>query len=69
MRPFLHLQISDGLAVLQRRVERHHGAIDPRAAAAVAQVGVQGVGEVHRGGGGRQLDDRRLGREHVDAVV
>jgi hypothetical protein len=54
---------------LSARVQRHHGAVDARAAAAVAQVGVHGVGKVHRRGARGQLDHRGLGRQHVDAVV
>ena len=39
-----------------------------RPSAAVAQVGVNGVGKVHRGGPLRQLDDGGLRGQHVDAV-
>ena len=38
----------DALAVRERRVERHHLAVDLGAAAAVAEVGVHRVGEVDR---------------------
>jgi hypothetical protein len=44
------------LARLQRRVQRHHRAVHARAAAAVAQVGVQAVGKVHRRAARRQFD-------------
>jgi hypothetical protein len=54
---------------LQRRVQRHHGAIHARAAAAVAQAGVHRVGKVHRRGALGQLDHGRIGRQHIDAVV
>ena len=46
------------LAVLQRRLQRHHRAVDARAAAAVADVGVQRVGEVDRRAARGQLDRR-----------
>ena len=36
--------------------------------AAVADVGVHGVGEVDHGGAARQAQDLALGREHVDLV-
>jgi hypothetical protein len=56
------------LAVGQAGVQ---GTIAPstRAAAAVAKIRVHRVGEVDRRGAGRQLDDRGLRREDVDAVV
>ncbi len=56
------------LPVAQRGLQRHHLAVDARAAAAVADVGVQRVGEVHGRAAGRQLDDAGLGCEHVDAI-
>ena len=58
-----------GLAIFQGRVQRHHGAVHPRAPAAVAQRGVHAVGKVHRRGALGQLHNRRLRREHVNAVV
>ena len=59
----------DHLAALQRRVQRHHRAVDLGAAAAMAEIGVHGVGEVDRRRAGGELDDRGLRREDVDAVV
>ena len=59
----------DALAAGERRVERHDVAVDPRAAAAVAEVGVQRVGEVDRRRARRQVDHPALRREHVDGVV
>ena len=44
-------------------------AVDLGAAAAVAEVGVQRVGEIHRRRAGRQVDHLALRREHVDGVV
>ena len=38
-------------------------------AAAMPQVRVQVIGEVHRRGAGGQLDHARLGRHHVDALI
>ena len=57
------------LAVFQRGVERHHHAIHARAPAAVAQLGVQGVGKVHGRGAAGQVNQARVRRENVDAVV
>ncbi|MDT4852300.1 hypothetical protein FQZ97_865240 [compost metagenome] len=57
------------LPVLQRRVQRDHGAVDTGAPATVTQVRVHGVGEVHSGGTLGQLHDRGIGRQHIDAVV
>ena len=57
------------LAVFQGRVQRHHGAVHPRAPTAVAQRGVHAVGKVHGRCALGQLHNRRLGREHVNAVV
>ena len=37
----------DLLAVLQRRIERHHRAVDTGAAAAVAEIGVHVICEIH----------------------
>ena len=56
----------DLLAVLQRVVERHHRAVDARAAAAMAEVGVHRVGEIDRRRAARQVDDLALRRQHVD---
>ncbi len=58
----------DALAVLQRVVERHHRAVDARAAAAVAEARVHGVREIDRRRTHRQVDDLALRRQHVDGV-
>ena len=57
------------LAALQGRVERHHLAVHLRAAAAVAEVGVQRVGEIHRRRTRRQVDDLTLRGDDVQRVV
>ena len=59
----------DALAVLQRGVEGHQIAVNARTAAAVANVGVQAIGEIHRRCTARQIDHAALGRQHVDGVV
>ena len=43
------------------RVQRHHRAVDTRAAAAVAEIGVHRIGEVDRRRAGRQLDHLACG--------
>ena len=58
----------DAVAVAQLGAQRHQLAVDLRRDAAVADVGVHRVGEVHRGGAARQRHDLALGREHVDLV-
>ena len=58
----------DRLAVAQRRAQRHEAPIDLRRDAAIADVGVHGVGEVDAGRAARQAADFALGREHVDLV-
>ena len=67
-RALLHRDHLDPLAVLQRRVQRHHRAVDLRAAAAMAQTGVNLVGEVHRRRSPGQVDDLALRREHINRV-
>ena len=56
----------DDVAVLEARAQRHHAAVDARADALVADVGVNGVGEVDRGRAFRQHLDRAARRERVD---
>ncbi|MNS54654.1 hypothetical protein D3C72_874610 [compost metagenome] len=51
------------------RLQRHHLPIDTGAPAAVPQVGMQVIGEVHRRGAGGKLDHARLRRQHVDAFI
>ena len=59
----------DCLAVLERRVQRHHHPVDTGAPATVPERGVHAVGEVHRSRTLGQFDDGCVGRQHVDAVV
>ena len=56
----------DDVAVVEPALERHEAAVDPGADAVVADLGVHGVGEVDRGGPGRQPDELALGGEDVD---
>ncbi len=56
----------DDVAVGEPRAERHHAAVDARADALVADVGVDGVGEVHRRRAARQRLHFALRREDVD---
>ena len=63
------VKISTVSALAQLRLERHQAAVDPRPDAAVAHLGVDGVGEVDRRRAGRQRDDLALGREDVDLVL
>src|SRR6266542_2701862 len=53
----------DRLAVLERVLQRHQPLVDARAHAAVADLGVHGVGEVDRGRARRELEDVALGGE------
>ncbi len=56
----------DHVAVVQGALQRHEPAVDPGPDAAVADLGVHGVGEVDRGGAVRQRDDVALGGEDED---
>src|SRR6267378_4000385 len=58
----------DPVAVLELSPERHELVVDPRRGAAVADVGVHRVGEIHRGRAARHRHDLALGSEHVDFV-
>jgi len=49
-------------------IQRHDASVDLRAARAMADVGVHGVGEVEHGRAARQIDDLPLRCEQVDAV-
>ncbi|CVM75995.1 Uncharacterised protein [Streptococcus pneumoniae] len=57
-----------GVAVAERRGQRDELVVDPGADGAVADVGVDGVGEVHGRGAGRQGADLPLRREDVHLV-
>ena len=56
----------DDVAVGEPRAQRHHAAVDARADALVADVGVDEVREVHRRRAARQRLDLALRREDVD---
>ena len=58
----------DEVARLQGVGQRHDAPVDLRAHAAVADVGVDVVGEVERRGAGGQVAHLALGREDVDLV-
>ena len=49
-------------------MQRHHRAVDARAAAPVAEARVHGVREIDRRRAHRQIDDLALRRQHVDGV-
>ncbi len=59
----------DDVAVLELVVERHEPVVDLRADAAVADVGVDAVGEVERRGARRQFLDVAFRREDEDLVL
>ena len=59
----------DRFRILQPVIERDDGPVHLGSAAAVADVRVQRVREVHGRRPLRQVDDLALRREHVDAVV
>src|SRR6188768_534029 len=58
----------DGLAVTKRGAQGHEPPIDLGRDAAVADVGVHGIGKVDAGRAARQAPYFALGREHVDLV-
>ena len=58
----------DGLTGGQRRTQRHQSPVHLGAHAGIADIGVDGVGEVHGGGAARQIDDLAARSEHVDLV-
>ncbi len=59
----------DAVARAELGVERHQAPVDPGPDAAVADLGVDGVGEVDRRGTDRQGDDVALGGEDEDLVL
>jgi hypothetical protein len=59
----------DDVAVLQPVVQRHEAVVDLGADAAVADVGVDSVGEVERRRAGRKVLDLALRREDEDLVL
>ncbi len=64
----LHRDDLDPLPAREHVVERHHRAVDARAAAAVAQARVHRIGEIDRRRAARQIDHLALRREHVDRL-
>ena len=58
----------DPFPVFELALQRHQPAVDPRADAPVADLGVHGVGEVHRRGPGGQGDHVALRGEHEDLL-
>ena len=56
----------DDVAVVERGLQRHQPAVHPGADGVVADLGVDGVGEVDRGGTGGQRDHVAARREDVD---
>jgi len=65
---FLHGQDLDPITGLECMGERYHAAVDLGAAAAVADLGVDLVGEVDGRGPGGQIDDLAGGGEYVDPI-
>ena len=59
----------DSLSGGQLCIERHQGAVNLGAAAAMAEVGVYAVGEVYRCRTARQVDHPSLRRQHVNRLV
>ena len=59
----------DGVARPQGGVQRRQPAVDPSPDASVADLGVDGIGEVDRSGLRRQSDDVALRREDEDLVL
>ena len=58
----------DDVAVLEPGAQRHHAAVDARADALIADVGVHRVREIHGGRAARQRADLALRREDVDLL-
>src|SRR5688572_31460874 len=58
----------DDVAVLQARAERNHPPVDAGADALIADVGVNGVGEIDGGCSARQRSHLALRREDVDLL-
>ena len=56
------------VAVFELGAQRHQFVVDLDGDAAVADIGVHGVGKIHRGGAARQRHDLALGGEDVDLV-
>ena len=59
----------DLIAILQRRVQRRVSPVHLRADGGVADIGVDEIGEVDRGGAARQRDQIALGREAEHLIL
>ena len=57
------------VAVMQLGAQRHDAAVDLGADAGVADLGVHGIGEIHRRCAARQGDQIALGREAEHLVL
>ena len=58
----------DLVPVFELALQRHQPVVHPGTDTAVSDLGVHGVGEVHRGGPGGQCDDIALGGEDEDLL-
>ena len=56
------------VAVFKRLPQRHQLLIDFDRHAAVADVGMHGIGEIYRSGAARQRHDLALGREYIHLI-
>src|SRR5512139_2245634 len=68
-RTFLDRDDLNALAVVEHGVERHHRTVDLGAAAAMTQIGVHGISEVHRRGTAVERHHPSLRSQHVDLVL
>src|SRR5206468_2355062 len=59
----------DLIAVVQLATQRHHAAVDLRADASVADLGMHRIGEIDRGGAARKRDQITLGGKSEDLVL
>ena len=57
------------VAVLQFVAQRHQPAVDAGADAGIADLAMHGIGEIHRGGAARQLDQLAFRREAEHLVL
>ncbi len=58
----------DPVSVLELGSQGRELVVDPRRRATIADVGMHGIGEIHRRRAARHRQDFSLGREHVDLV-
>ncbi len=59
----------DLIAILQGVAQGHQAAIDARPDASIADLGMDGVGEIDRGGAARQLDQLAFGGEAENLIL